>query len=101
MDWAQGEEEREKAPCRYLHYEVDWDERDINVNGTKGKEKEKGKPYRIGIGLGPGGKDVQVASDFMARTLWDVLKFCNSYPRNGSIVTFADSIILCWASFML
>jgi mRNA (2'-O-methyladenosine-N6-)-methyltransferase len=49
-----------------LHYEVDWDERDGNVNGEKGKEKGMiKKPYRIGIGMGPDGKDMQVASDLM------------------------------------
>lgn len=53
---------KEKAPCRYLHYEVDWDERDAAALGS-GKEKEKPavkKPYKIGIGLGPDGKDMQV-----------------------------------------
>jgi mRNA (2'-O-methyladenosine-N6-)-methyltransferase len=46
-----------------LHYEVDWDEKDVDANGT-GKEREMPikKPYRIGIGMGPDGKDMQVVS---------------------------------------
>ncbi|KAF8076128.1 MT-A70-domain-containing protein [Lyophyllum atratum] len=47
---------KEKAPCRYLHYEVDWDEGDgegaRNVNG-KGKEVIKKRVHKLGIGLGP------------------------------------------------
>ncbi|KAJ7904270.1 MT-A70-domain-containing protein [Mycena olivaceomarginata] len=56
---------KDKAPCRYLHYEVDWSESDgdwarngakANTNG-KGKEVELRKPlHRLGIGLGPTGK---------------------------------------------
>lgn len=56
---------KDKAPCRYLHYEVDWNESDgdwarngtkANTNG-KGKEVELRKPlHRLGIGLGPTGK---------------------------------------------
>lgn len=60
---------KEKAPCRYLHYEVDWDERDVNANGEKAKKEDKiKKPYRIGIGMGPEGKDMKVASNYMAWT---------------------------------
>ncbi|KAF7973218.1 hypothetical protein HWV62_15819 [Athelia sp. TMB] len=52
---------KEKAPCRYLHYEVDWDENDVAA--WAGAKEEKGvakKPYRIGIGMGPYGKNMQV-----------------------------------------
>ena len=53
---------KEKAPCRYLHYEVDWDEKDVDTNGAWSKERDKPirKPYKIGIGLGPDGKDMQI-----------------------------------------
>ncbi|KAF7355099.1 MT-A70-domain-containing protein [Mycena sanguinolenta] len=54
---------KDKAPCRYLHYEVDWDGSDgdwahtgANGNG-RGKEMTAKRPFhRIGIGLGPTGK---------------------------------------------
>jgi len=45
---------KEKAPCRYLHFEVDWD-------GGDGDHPRKGtalmKPHKLGIGLGPSGKE--------------------------------------------
>lgn len=74
---------KEKAPCRYLHYEVDWDEKDGVVNGEKGKEKEKvKKPYRIGIGMGPYGKNMQVASNLTIRVRhW--IEHYRSYLHNG------------------
>ena len=53
---------KEKAPCRYLHYEVDWDEKDGDVNSLRGTERVVRKPYKIGIGMGPDGKDMQVVS---------------------------------------
>ncbi|KAF9057292.1 MT-A70-domain-containing protein [Panaeolus papilionaceus] len=45
---------KEKAPCRYLHYEVDWD-------GTEGEWK-RNKPakkniHRLKIGMGPDGEE--------------------------------------------
>jgi len=44
---------KEKAPCRYLHYEIDWDGGD----GEWTKEKlPKKKIRRLNIGLGPTGK---------------------------------------------
>ncbi|EGO01666.1 hypothetical protein SERLA73DRAFT_23683, partial [Serpula lacrymans var. lacrymans S7.3] len=55
---------KEKAPCRYLHFEIDWDERDAQLMvavGATGKEKTtKEKPFRLGIGMGPDGKHMQV-----------------------------------------
>lgn len=61
---------KEKAPCRYLHYEVDWDERDVNTNGAHGnKEVITKKPYRIGIGMGPDGKDMRVVSSHKLQSL--------------------------------
>ncbi|KAF9247026.1 MT-A70-domain-containing protein [Melanogaster broomeanus] len=43
---------KEKAPCRYLHFEVDWDERDDKVRVRK--------PFKLEIGMGPDGKDMHV-----------------------------------------
>ncbi|KAI0370210.1 MT-A70-domain-containing protein [Pilatotrama ljubarskyi] len=47
---------KEKAPCRYLHFEVDWD-----VNDGQGLAEQrqvvKKKPYRLPIGLGPEGRE--------------------------------------------
>jgi mRNA m6A methyltransferase catalytic subunit len=68
---------KEKAPCRYLHFEIDWDEGDgpapthaaPNPDVTKAYAQReskreskdvavvKGKPFKIGIGLGPTGKE--------------------------------------------
>ncbi|KAK0490640.1 MT-A70-domain-containing protein [Armillaria novae-zelandiae] len=43
---------KEKAPCRYLHYEVDWDASD--GDGSDRREKAMVRnTYKIGIGLGP------------------------------------------------
>jgi len=47
-----------------LHYEVDWDEKDLDTDGDWNKETENPikKPHRIGIGMGPDGKDMQTVS---------------------------------------
>ncbi|KAA1466102.1 MT-A70-domain-containing protein [Dentipellis sp. KUC8613] len=45
---------KEKAPCRYLHYEVDWDPGDVNKE-EKRDDRPKKRPFRLGIGLGPTG----------------------------------------------
>ncbi|TFK76158.1 MT-A70-domain-containing protein [Pluteus cervinus] len=47
---------KEKAPCRYLHYEVDWDVSDGDGGSGKGKEVVKRELHRLGIGLGPSGR---------------------------------------------
>lgn len=51
---------KEKAPCRYLHYEVDWDEGDGEnpsaMNGQGRHVMKKKKVHKIGIGQGPLGK---------------------------------------------
>ena len=46
---------KEKAPCRYLHYEIDFDPGDAGAE-VKKDDKPKKKPYRLPIGLGPTGK---------------------------------------------
>ncbi|EIN10332.1 MT-A70-domain-containing protein [Punctularia strigosozonata HHB-11173 SS5] len=63
---------KEKAPCRYLHYEVDWDEGDgsafvANSNTSQGgvtfsqrdssKEVAKAQEFKLPIGLGPTSED--------------------------------------------
>ncbi|KII95870.1 hypothetical protein PLICRDRAFT_98933 [Plicaturopsis crispa FD-325 SS-3] len=51
---------KEKAPCRYLHYEVDWDPTDVLPPSVAERDKAKRKPHKIGIGMGPDGKDMRV-----------------------------------------
>ncbi|KAH7931301.1 MT-A70-domain-containing protein [Leucogyrophana mollusca] len=55
---------KEKAPCRYLHFEIDWDERDAPPPGTdsgwKDKQQVIRKPFKLDIGMGPNGKDMQM-----------------------------------------
>ncbi|CAL1701690.1 unnamed protein product [Somion occarium] len=47
---------KEKAPCRYLHFEVDWDGGD--GSGQQDHRQEvKNKPFKSGIGLGPSRKE--------------------------------------------
>ena len=60
---------KEKAPCRYLHFEVDYDgtipeaERDRRrVISKKDGSQENHGTHKLGIGLGPGGVDVDPVS---------------------------------------
>jgi mRNA (2'-O-methyladenosine-N6-)-methyltransferase len=50
---------KDKAPCRYLHYEVDWDGSDgdwaRSANG-KGREVARRKVHKLGLGMGPTGR---------------------------------------------
>ncbi|KAJ7591267.1 MT-A70-domain-containing protein [Mycena floridula] len=46
---------KEKAPCRYLHYELDWDPTD----GDSRRKEVIVKPHKLDIGTGPGGKTAQ------------------------------------------
>ncbi|KAF9816297.1 hypothetical protein IEO21_04162 [Rhodonia placenta] len=49
---------KEKAPCRYLHFEVDWD---INDGSSQPDNRvEVKKAYKMGIGLGPTGKETPI-----------------------------------------
>ncbi|KAN0097650.1 MT-A70 domain containing protein [Tylopilus felleus] len=53
---------KEKAPCRYLHFEVDWDEKSAQAasNDTGWKEAQRTRnPFKLEIGMGPDGKDMQ------------------------------------------
>lgn len=46
---------KDKAPCRYLHYEVDWDEGDgKGIRHVDGRRKNK--VHKLGFGLGPAGR---------------------------------------------
>lgn len=56
---------KEKAPCRYLHYEVDWDETSagsdaVNAHKKLKAEVAKRSPFKLGIGQGPAGKETQL-----------------------------------------
>lgn len=50
---------KEKAPCRYLHYEVDWDGTDGDVTHTAGKEIAYKPTHRLEIGQGPSGPSMK------------------------------------------
>ena len=69
---------KEKQPCRYLHYEVDWDEKDVDTSRVT--QKDKKKPYRIGIGMGPNGKDVPVASIYCTSHIHMLCLYCKQLP---------------------
>ena len=43
---------KEKAPCRYLHFEVDWDVNDGQSALEQGLVLRR-KPYKLELGLGP------------------------------------------------
>ncbi|OBZ76306.1 N6-adenosine-methyltransferase subunit METTL3 [Grifola frondosa] len=49
---------KEKAPCRYLHFELDWDAND-GAGFVESRQEIKKKPYKVGIGLGPEGKETE------------------------------------------
>ena len=49
---------KDKAPCRYLHYEVDWDEGDGEWKTESGRVRKK--IHKLDIALGPAGKEAHV-----------------------------------------
>ncbi|OAX35321.1 MT-A70-domain-containing protein [Rhizopogon vinicolor AM-OR11-026] len=52
---------KEKAPCRYLHFEIDWDEKDGPLAPTDAWRSQRvKKPFKIELGMGPDGKNMQV-----------------------------------------
>ena len=58
---------KEKAPCRYLHYEVDYDEGDggaLEAQAWRNSTRGRKKPYRLEIGLGPFGKEIPPVRNF-------------------------------------
>ena len=50
---------KEKAPCRYLHFEIDWTESDGSGYFSKQFEHKK-RQHKLGLGLGPAGKEVEL-----------------------------------------
>ncbi|KAF9534361.1 MT-A70-domain-containing protein [Crepidotus variabilis] len=48
---GQGGRGKEKAPCRYLHYEIDWDGQQGQDDGQNIEKKKK--MHKISIGMGP------------------------------------------------
>jgi len=54
---------KEKAPCRYLHYEVDWDEGDggsLEAQASRTSNRNIKKLYKLGIGMGPARKETKL-----------------------------------------
>ncbi|KAG1791449.1 MT-A70-domain-containing protein [Suillus plorans] len=52
---------KEKAPCRYLHFEIDWDEKDGPLAPADAwKTQRLKRPFKIELGMGPDGRDMQV-----------------------------------------
>lgn len=54
---------KEKAPCRYLHFEVDYDGTIVDAERERHRGaniKENTIIHKLGIGMGPGGNDVDL-----------------------------------------
>lgn len=74
---------KEKAPCRYLHFEVDWTESDGSGYFNKQPEIKK-KQHKLGLGLGPTGKEVQlVCLSFPCPHQHPMTEAPCSFRRNG------------------
>ena len=69
---------KEKAPCRYLHYEVDWDEGDGEWK-TESKRARK-KIHKLDIGLGPGGKEARVVGFYFILVCVVLISFQLKFP---------------------
>lgn len=52
---------KEKAPCRYLHFEVDWDANDGAATQQNAHQLVK-RSHKLGIGLGPTGREASLVS---------------------------------------
>jgi mRNA m6A methyltransferase catalytic subunit len=93
---------KEKAPCRYLHFEVDWDETSTGTataNAYKNAKRElKKKPYKLGIGQGPTGKLTEPVSTSHYLKPWRSEQLYSSYHPNGLTVTFGASITQFWVN---
>jgi mRNA (2'-O-methyladenosine-N6-)-methyltransferase len=61
---------KEKAPCRYLHYEIDWDAGDAGAE-AKWEDRPVKKPHRLSVGLGPNGTFEPPVS--LGPSIWDAL----------------------------
>ena len=63
---------KEKAPCRYLHYEVDYDEGDggaQEAQAWRNSARGRKKPYKLEIGMGPLGKEARPVRSFPSRAV--------------------------------
>jgi mRNA m6A methyltransferase catalytic subunit len=91
---------KEKAPCRYLHYEVDITpvQTQGNVDGEEElyhrKEEKPKRTHRIELGLGPVGKGYEVVSPTSQSGCRSRLMFTCSFHLNGSTVIFVNLIVL-------
>lgn len=56
---------KEKAPCRYLHFEVDLDPGEIHPEEDIRRRPPVKRPYRLDIGAGPYGKDTPQVRDLL------------------------------------
>ncbi len=79
---------KEKAPCRYLHYEIDWDAGDAGSE-AKWEERPVKKPHRLALGLGP--KRVLEPPVSWVRPTFGYIDFTRhlrfSFLRSGSTAT--------------
>ena len=87
---------KEKAPCRYLHFEVDWDEGDGETPSRNTKSRRRA--HKLGIGLGPSGKEVALVGNAGFYSV-SFRSSCLSSRRSGCTATSASSITRYWASF--
>lgn len=62
---------KEKAPCRYLHYEIDWDGGD---GDWKNEDKPRKRLHRLNMGLGPTGR-VTKPVRFLSNLLFLLITF--------------------------
>jgi mRNA (2'-O-methyladenosine-N6-)-methyltransferase len=77
---------KEKAPCRYLHYEIDWDAGDAGSE-AKWEERPVKKPHRLALGHGPKGAlepPVSCAPTYLGYL--DLTRYL-SFLRSGSTAT--------------
>jgi mRNA (2'-O-methyladenosine-N6-)-methyltransferase len=77
---------KEKAPCRYLHFEVDWDGGDGELTRNPKKVVVKKKIHKLGIGMGPAGKAMKVVSYAFLSFVVHLTHIYMSFRRNGLIV---------------
>ena len=68
---------KEKAPCRYLHYEVDFDPGDAGQEERREDRRLK-KSCRLEIGQGPMGKEMSVVNtNFFPPPEWNTSSYLN------------------------
>lgn len=94
---------KDKAPCRYLHYEVDWTEADSENRKFEKKEVARKRLHRLGIGLGPNGKDTSIVRRTKTSEKHNIIltQVTISSLPSGLTVMSAASTILCWGNFTL